>query len=129
MMKETMKRFVNPSPNKILLFLLFMVIALAGHTQGWIFVKDTGMPKPFLFDIIIPFPFWSLWTLLLFPLGLLSRIIVTIGGFDADFIMRGSPWLFWTIQTIYFYLCSCLWFFVWEKYKKGFQPCMKLSSQ
>ena len=116
MKHETIHQFLKPDRKKILILLIFLFIAFAGHTQSWVFSgKDMGLPKPPLFDLLKIFPFWVVWVLLLLPLGLLSNLLVTIGGYDADFVMRGPFWLFWMIQVIYFYLLSCSVRFVWDK--------------
>lgn len=116
MKKETIKHFFKPDWKKIPVFVIFMFIAFAGHTQSWVFSgKDAGLPKPPLFDLLRPFPFWVIWILLLLPLGLISNVIVAVGGYGADFIMGGPFWLFWIIQSVYFYTVSCLISFIWDK--------------
>ncbi len=106
--KKMIQKFLNPNPNKILIFVIFLFIAFAGYTQSYVFSgKDTGSPEPPLYDLLEPFPFWAIWVLLILPLTLLSGVIVTVGGYDADFIMRGPFWLFMIIQLIYFYILSC----------------------
>lgn len=112
------KQFVRADRRKFIIFATFMFIAFAGYTQSWVFSgKDIGLPKPLLFDLFAPFPFWIIWTTLLLPLGLLSNVIVAIGGYKADFIMRGPFWLFVIINLAYFYMLSCLITFIWDKFK------------
>src|SRR3989344_1814073 len=104
MKKETIKQFFKPDLRKIIIFMIFMFIAFGGQTQSWVFSdKDMGLPKPPLFDLLAPFPFWIVWVFLLAPLALLSNLIVAIGGYDMDFIMREPFWLFGIINLIYFY--------------------------
>lgn len=127
MKKETIKCFFTPDRNRILIFVMFTLVAFAGHIQSWVFSgKDMGLPKPPLFELLTPFPFWVVWVMLLLPLGLLSNVIVAIGGYDADFIMRGPFWLSWIIQLLYFYVVSCVIASIWTrlsgrlKSKEGF---------
>jgi len=127
-MKEAVKRFFKPDWKRILVFVMLTLVAFAGHMQSWVFSgKDMGLPKPPLFELLAPFPFWVAWVVLLLPLGMLSNVIVAIGGYDADFIMRGPFWLFWTIQLLYFYVVSCVIASIWTrlsrrlKSKEGFQ--------
>ena len=118
MSQETIKEFLNHDLRKCIVFLVFIFICFAGYTQSWVFSgKDIGSPKPPLFDLLAPFPFWIIWVFLLLPLALLSNLIVAIGGYNVDFIMRGPFWLFGIINLIYFYLLSCLIIFVWNKFK------------
>jgi len=105
---QTVKQFITPDWKRVVILAVFLFIAFAGYTQSWVFAgKDMGLPKPPLFDILAPFPFWVLWVISLFPLGMLSNLIVAALGYEADFIMRGPFWLFWAIQLIYFYVLSC----------------------
>ena len=119
MNKELIKQFFKPDLMKIVLFMIFMFIAFAGYTQSWVFSgKDMGSPKPPLFDLLAPFPFWVVWVFLLLPLALLSNLIVTVGDYDMDFIMRGPFWPFGIINVIYFYMLSCLIIFVVDKFRR-----------
>jgi len=115
-MKDTTRRFFTPDWKRILIFVILALVAFAGHIQSWVFSgKDMGLPKPPLFDLLAAFPFWVVWVILLFPLGMLSNVIVAIGGYDVDFIMRGPFWLFWVIQLLYFYIISCVIASVWTR--------------
>ena len=119
MNKESIREFLMPDLRKCIVFLVFMFICFAGYIQSWVFSgKDIGSPKPPLFDLLAPFPFWIVWVFLLLPLILLSNLIVAIFRYNADFIMRGSFWLFWTINFVYFYLLSCLIILIWNKFQK-----------
>jgi len=90
MNKEIIKEFLKLDLRKCIVFVLFIFIVFAGHTQSWVFSgKDIGLPKPPLFDLLAPFPFWIILVFLLLPLALLSNLIVAIGGYNVDFIMRG----------------------------------------
>ena len=107
--KNTITKFLKPNRINIVVFLILIFIALAGQTQSWMFVDDAGVvSKPYLYDLLQPFPFWLLWVFLLSPLILISNVIVSIGGYEADFITRGPGWFFLVIQVVYFYAISCL---------------------
>jgi hypothetical protein len=116
MLKEKFNHFFKPSPWKLLIFGVFMFIAFAGDTVSWCFSgKDAGLPKPILYDFLISSHLdilWVIWVELMLPLSLLSNILVSIGGYETDFIMRGPHWLFWIIQIIYFYIIACIIYFL-----------------
>lgn len=119
-MKKAIKKFLQPDWRKILILALFLFIAFAGHVQSWAFSgEDTGEPKPPFYDLFKPFPFWVVWVVVIMPLILLSELIVKIGGYKADFIMRGPSLFFWVVQVIYFYILSCLVIFIWDKLIKS----------
>ena len=60
-------KFLGPPKGKILLFLFFLFVALAGYIQVWAFAgKDMGLPKPLFYDLLNPFLFWSLWIMLFY---------------------------------------------------------------
>lgn len=114
MRKDAIKRFFTPDWRRLLVFVILVLVAFAGYTQSWVFSdKDAGVPKSPFFDLLAPFPFWLSWVMLLFPLGMLSNLVVAIGGYKADLIMRGPFWLFWVIQLLYFYVISCVIASVW----------------
>ena len=120
MNKQKIKEFLKPDKIKIILFILFLIIAYGGHTQAWAFGDKDELknPKPMLYDFIQPFPFWGVWLFLQLPLLILSQIIVIAFGYGADFIMRGPVWLFVIIQIVYFYLLSCAVVRIFNKLKK-----------
>lgn len=116
MKKEAIRQFLIPNWKKILIFLIFLLIAISGHILSFAFSDRESLSKPPFYDLLSHFPFfWVIWVLLLAPLILLSNLIVKIGGYEVDFIMRGSFWSFWIIQVIYFYILTCLVIFVWNK--------------
>jgi len=121
-MFQLIKQFLKPDWRKTLVFLIFLFIAFGGHTLSYVFSdgEERGLLKPPLFDLFSRFlPFlWVVWVFLLMPLHLLSSLLVAIGGYEADFVMRGPFWLFVIIQLIYFYLFSSLIIFIWDKLTK-----------
>lgn len=118
--QKRIKEFLKPDVKKCIIFAIFTFIVYAGYTQSWVFSgKETGAPKPPLFDLLAPFPFlWGISALLLLPISLLYSLIITIGG---HFIAQVPNWLFRIINRIfdlvYLYLLSCLIIFVWSKFK------------
>jgi len=95
---QTLKQVLRPDWRKILLFTIFVAIAIGGMIQAWAF--NDVPPKPPLYDLLQPFPIWPIWMFLLVPLALLALL-----GLD---IMGGPSWLFIVTNIIYFYLLSCL---------------------
>jgi len=111
---QTLKQFPKPTQGKALLFATFALIAVGGHIQAWAF-SDVP-PKPPLYDLLRPFPLWSMWVQLLFPLIILSVPLRIIGlG-----IMSGHFWLFVAANGLYFYFLSCLLVVSFDRYKNGF---------
>jgi len=98
----TMKRLLWPDGKRLLLFALFLAMAMGGMIQAWAF-SDVP-PKPALYDLLRPLPIWPLWMLLLAPLALLSAPLRLLG---LD-LMEGSYGLFVVANLAYFYLLSCL---------------------
>lgn len=84
------------------LFVIFLAIAKGGKIQAWAFTDLP--PKPPLYDLLRPFPFWAIWMLLLIPLAGLTYPLRLLG---LD-IIGGSPWTFMVANLVYFYLLSCL---------------------
>jgi hypothetical protein len=102
MKRQVVSRFLKPEWRRLLLFTIFMAIAVGGRIQAWAF-SDVP-PKPPLYDLLRPFPVWPLWMLLLMPLALVS-LPLRLLGID---VMGGAPWLFIMANLSYFYLLSCL---------------------
>lgn len=116
-------RLLKPNKITILIFVLFIFIMLGGSMQTWVFSdKDKGVPKPFFYDLIEPFPLWEMWGFILTPIGLLSSLLFAISGNKLDIISQVPEWQLITYQLIYYYLISCLLgnatTFLWKKYKK-----------
>ena len=102
MKRQIAKQFLKPEWRRLLLFAVFVAIAVGGKIQAWAF-SDVP-PKPPLYDLLRPFPIWPIWMLLLMPLAVVS-LPLRLVGID---VMGGPPWLFITANLIYFYLLSCL---------------------
>ena len=111
---QIIKKFIKPDWRKTLLFVAFALIAVGGHIQSWAF-SDVP-PKPPLYDLLSPFPFWPMWMELLFPLVILS-IPLRLIGID---IMSGPFWLFVVANGLYFYLLACLLVASFEHYGHRF---------
>ena len=99
---QTVKQILKPGWRKFLLFAIFMAIAAAGQIQAWGF-SDIP-PKPPLYDLLRPFPIWSMWMYILIPLALLTLPLRFLG---LD-VMGGPAWLFTLANFVYLYLLSCL---------------------
>ncbi|MGF1601268.1 MAG: hypothetical protein ACFCU8_04485 [Thermosynechococcaceae cyanobacterium] len=85
MKKRAIRRFLKPDWKKLLLFSCFMAIAIGGKIQAWAF-SDIP-PKPFLYDLLQPFPLWSTWMLLLSSLTIVSLPFRFVG---IDLMGRSS---------------------------------------
>ena len=99
---QTLKQVLRPDWRKILLFAIFVAIAIGGKIQAWAFTDVP--PKPPLYDLLRPFPIWPIWMFLLMPLALLA-LPLRLLGLD---VMGGPSWLFIVANITYFYLLSCL---------------------
>jgi hypothetical protein len=99
---QTLKQVPRPDWRKILLFAIFVAIAIGGKIQAWAFTDVP--PKPPLYDLLRPFPIWPIWMFLLMPLALLA-LPLRLLGLD---VIGGPSWLFIVANITYFYLLSCL---------------------
>jgi hypothetical protein len=95
-------RALRPNWKILLLFTIFLGIAMGGGIQAWAFTDQP--PKPPLYDVLRPFPFWPIWMLLLLPLAAVTYPLRLLG---LD-IMGGPAWSFPVANLIHFYLLSCL---------------------
>ncbi len=103
MSEDSIKQFFKPDWRKLVLFGVLLLIAYAGSIQSWVFSgKDSGLPKPLLYNLFNPIPFWAIWMYLLAP------IFIITGG-TLNF---APPWFFWIVNLIYFYVISCLVVFI-----------------
>jgi hypothetical protein len=102
MKRQIVVQFLRPEWRRLLLFALLTAVAVGGKIQAWAFA-DWG-PKPLLYDLLQPFPIWSLWLFLLMPLAVLSVPLRWIG---ID-MLGGPAWLFIAANLLYFYVLSCL---------------------
>jgi hypothetical protein len=107
--------FLKPTPARLTIAAVFLVIAYGGYAQSWAFsAKDLAHPPPPLMGLFEPVPYlWESWILLLVPLALLFRLVGIQQFFDT-----GPAWFFWTVQALYFYLISCLFVFLWNKFAR-----------
>ena len=101
-----LKRKLRFERRIVILLSVLLFIAFAGYTQSWVFSsKDSGVPKPLLFDILNHFPFWSLWMILLLPLIIISEFFTVI-NLNINLISQSSLWLLVIVNGLYFYLMS-----------------------
>jgi len=101
-MMRRLDHLLRPDWRRILLFGIFLAIAMGGMIQAWAF-HDVP-PEPPLYNLLRPFPIWPLWMLLLAPLALLA-LPLRLVGLD---VMGASYALFVAANLAYFYLLSCL---------------------
>ena len=78
--------FFKPDRRKLIVMGVFLFLLWGSHTQAWVFSdKDMGLSKPFLYDLIEPFPFWIIGVFVFAPVGI-------FGGFiDATFGYHWGP--------------------------------------
>lgn len=100
--------FLKPDWRKILLFVVFTVIAVGGQIQAWVF-DDNPQTKPPLYDLLRPLPLWFVWIMSMLPLIILSSPLVAI-KYWIRFAETGlDVALLWRIGlVVYYYLLSCL---------------------
>lgn len=103
-----MVNFFKPNWQKILLFSVFMLIAVGGQIQTWAFDKDP-QTKPPLYDLLKPLPLWLIWAFSIAPLIIIFAPFRSL----ALNIALDVNWLWWIVQVIYYYTlsCFCLFFF------------------
>lgn len=99
---RTVKQVLKPDLRKLFLFAIFIAIAVGGKIQAWVF--SDMLPKPPLYDLLRPFPIWSMWIFLMIPLAL---VVLPLRLLGID-VMGGPAWLFIIANIAYFYLLSCV---------------------
>ncbi len=108
--------FLEPERIKIILFVIFLLIATAGSIQSYAFTngEQFGMSKPMFYDILRPVPFWPMWMYLLLPLFLVSAPLSLLG-----LNLSRSP-IFFPVNIIYFYVLASFMVFSYERYRPKF---------
>lgn len=117
-MTGKINQLLTPTKQKVVLFIIFMLIAVAGQIQSYAFTNDEefGRPKPVLYEVLKPFPLWALLMYLLLPL---FPIYFIFSSFGIGNIVFNAP-LFLFYNLIYFYLLASFIGFCYEKYKQKF---------
>ena len=100
--------YLRPNLLKILILILFLVLMYLGITQSWIFAeKDAGATKPWLYDTISFFPFWSIWIFTLIPLIPINLVFNTLGLHMITNSFYINPIIYLAL-LLYYYLLSCI---------------------
>ncbi len=105
--------FFKPTKIKIVLWVVFILISLAGRIQSYAFTdgETYGLPKPLFYDLLEPFPFfWGFYMYLRFPLSILGSI----------FNIYLFSYLSSLIDIVYFYILASLLGVCYEKVKSPF---------
>lgn len=87
---------------------------VGSHIQSYAFIdgEEQGIPKPPLYDLLRPFPFWAMEMSLMLPTLLVFMPFRSIGLSHL-----GWSGLF---QVVYFYLLSCFIVFSYDEHKNRF---------
>jgi hypothetical protein len=104
-------RFLRPDIRRVLLFAVFLFIVVGSNIQSYAFIdgEEQGIPKPPLYDLLRPFPFWAMEMSLMLPI-----LLVFMPFRSAGLSYFGWSGLF---QVVYFYLFSCFIFFSYDEYR------------
>ncbi len=94
-----------------MLFWILVSIGVFADIQGWVFVKGSR-PKPPLFDLLEPIPFWSIYMYLCVPLVMIGSLFEHVGVE----VMSGLPFFVAT----YLYLVSCAVIGGWDWLRRRF---------
>lgn len=92
---------------KLVLFAFFSIVVYFGMIQTWAFCEECS-PKPFLYDAVVSFPFWSLWIYLSLPIQIMSSF----------FSFQGA--VSFLVNLLYFYVVSCFMIYSFEQFGKEF---------
>lgn len=113
-MTGKINQLLKPTKQKVILFIIFMLIVVAGQIQSYAFTNGeiTGKPKPVFYDLLKPFPFWALWMYLLLPLSPIHLILSATG-------LRVNS-IFLLTNVVYFYILASFMAFCYEKYRPKF---------
>lgn len=108
-----MKKFLKPDFRKLLLFSVFILIAVGGQIQAWGF-DDDPQTKPPLYDLLRPYPFWIVWIFSMIPLVIISAPFRSL----IQNINSGLTYYLWWIGLIvYYYILSCFFFYLFDLFK------------
>ncbi|MBW4640716.1 MAG: hypothetical protein KME05_21320 [Gloeocapsa sp. UFS-A4-WI-NPMV-4B04] len=108
-----MKKFLKPGFRKLLLFSVFILIAVGGQIQAWGF-DDDPQTKPPLYDFLRPYPFWLVWGFSIIPLIIISTPFRSL----IQNINSGLTYYLWWIGLIvYYYILSCFFFYLFDLFK------------
>lgn len=77
--------FNKPDRRKLLVICMLLILLWGFYTQAWAFSDKGIVPKPFLYDLIEPFPFWIIGVFVFAPVGIFGNFI------DATFGYHWSP--------------------------------------
>lgn len=130
-MNPKVKKIFQPTIIKIALFVLFMVIVAGGYIQTYAFTdgEEYGLPKPPLYDLIDPIPFWPLWMMLSVPLFAVGSILSSILSASGVRILSSTPFFF-IGNIVYFYiLASLVGYYLETHYKPQKQKSSIVSHQ
>lgn len=111
---------LRPSPVKLLLFLCFAFLWVAGVIQSYAFIDDVpGVEKPPLYDLLRPFDFWFPWVIFSAPLHLFSSFLCSLRDFCST-LFSTFPGMgaarFPVIGVIYSYLASSWMVYSWSRW-------------
>ena len=101
---QTLRQVLRPDWRKILLFAIFVAIAIGGEIQAWADVPPKPPLYDLLHDLLRPFPIWLIWMPLVMPLALLAYPLRLLG---LD-VIGGPYWLYIVANITHLYLLSCL---------------------
>ena len=103
-----MKTFLKPDFRKLLLFSVFILIAVGGKIQTWAFDDDPQI-KPPLYDFLRPYPFWLVWIFSMVPLMIISTPFRTL---TQNIRLDLMHHLWWIGLVVYYYVLSCSFFYL-----------------
>lgn len=101
---DFMRRLFAPSRARLVLFGVFVVIAILGQLQAAGFSEEGGRSGGMFHAI----PIWEVWMYLLAPLGFLFLALDQTGLELHQTVFSGPAVVFWAVQVIYFYVVACL---------------------
>ena len=119
MNKQAILTFFKPSIWTAIILGIFIPVALLGHIQTYAFTcggdghkcEGTGIEKPALYDAIRGYPFWLIWVFSIAPLIPFTTAVQSL--------LTDSLYVFFALNFIYYYLCSCVIGLVWRTIPKS----------
>jgi hypothetical protein len=114
-------RFLRPCPRRLLLFLLFAFISVAGAIQTYAFIDDiAGLEAPPLYYQLMWFDFWIPWILLTAPLCLLAAVLWVSAAYLFDLLIADFPRLgavsFPVFSVAYSYVAASWLLYCWDRW-------------
>lgn len=114
---------LKPDIRKLVLFVGFAFLCVAGATQSYAFIDDVpGLERPPLYDVLRPFSFWFPWVLFSAPLHVSAALVCSVvdvcGSMFSVFPSMGAV-KFPVTGVIYSFIAASWLVYSWDRWLSG----------